>query len=939
MTKDYKSTIFLPRTSFPMKANLPEKESEILQLWEKNKLYEATIEKRKNCKKFILHDGPPYANGNLHMGHALNKILKDIINRIHFMMGKQINFVPGWDCHGLPIEWEVESKYRKSGKNKDDIPVVDFRRECRNFAKKWIDVQSNQFKRMGISANWKDIYTTMDFSSEAKIVEELGLFLFNGYLYKGERPVLWSVVEKTALAEAEVEYQDHTSDTIIVSFPIIKTDKNFLKDTSLLIWTTTPWTIPGNRAVAYGSEIDYVVIKATKTNKDSLAKKNERLLVALSLLDKALAEMGISEFDKEETFRGSDLEGTICEHPLRGKGYEHDVPAVSGDFVTVEAGTGFVHIAPGHGEDDFQLGKKHNLEIPKTVGPDGKFYETVPIFSGKHVYKVDSEIIELLKDCEKLKSVGKTTHSYPHSWRSKAPLIFRITPQWFISLSKNNLRKRALDAVEKVLWFPKASKNRIKSMIEARPDWCISRQRAWGVPIPIFVNKKTNELLLDKKVFSRIVKTIEKEGVDSWFLKDPSHLLSPEYNPEDYEFEKNILDVWFDSGCTHSFVLEGRKDLKSPASLYLEGSDQHRGWFHSSLLESVGTRDQAPYQAVLTHGFVLDVKGRKMSKSLGNVISPQDIIEKYGADVLRLWVSLSDYTEDLRIGNETMQQLSDSYRRIRNTFRFLLGNLEGFEKKEKIEFSKMPKLEKWILHKIYEMNDYFLDCLKNYELYKFYNLLHNFCAVELSSFYFDIRKDALYCDSIDSVKRRSCRTVLRELLNILVSWFSPVLCFTTEEVWKNIVNDANKNFLDKSIHLCDSPKISKKWNNKDLAAEWDLLRNIRRVIMGALEIERGRKNIGSGLDACAIVYLGKKYENIFSNFDLAEIAITSSVKIGKGAIPGNAYKIDSIDGIGSQIVLAEGEKCSRCWKILNEVGSNKKHEHLCLRCIDVVEAI
>jgi len=939
MVKDYKSTIFLPNTNFPMRANLPEKESEILQFWEKNKLNEAAVQKRKNCKKFILHDGPPYANGNLHMGHALNKILKDIINRIHFMMGKQINFVPGWDCHGLPIEWEVESKYRKSGKNKDNIPVVDFRKECRNFARKWIDVQSDQFKRMGIQANWKDIYTTMDFSSEAKIVEELGSFLFNGYLYKGEKPVLWSVVEKTALAEAEVEYQDHTSDTIIVSFPIVKTDKNFLKNTSLLIWTTTPWTIPGNRAVAYGSKIDYAVIRVTKSGINSLVEKGERLLIALPLLDKVLGEIGVSAFDREKIFRGSDLEGTICAHPLRGQGYDHDVPAIAGDFVKVEAGTGFVHIAPGHGEDDFQLGKEYGLEIPKTVGPDGKFYRTVPIFSGKHVYKVDNEIIELLQHCKKLKSVGKTTHSYPHSWRSKAPLIFRITPQWFISLSKNNLRKKALGAIEKVLWFPKASKNRIKSMLEARPDWCISRQRAWGVPIPIFVNKKTNELLLDKKVFSRIVKTVAKEGVDSWFSKDPLHFLSPEYNPKDYEFEKNILDVWFDSGCTHSFVLENRTDLESPASLYLEGSDQHRGWFHSSLLESVATRDRAPYRAVLTHGFVLDAKGRKMSKSLGNVISPQNIIKKYGADVLRLWVALSDYMDDLRVGNETMEQLCDSYRRIRNTFRFLLGNLEGFEKRETIEFSKMPKLEKWILHKVYEMNHYFLDCLKTYELYKFYNLLHNFCAVELSSFYFDIRKDTLYCDSINSVKRRSCRSVLRELLNILVSWFSPVLCFTTEEVWKSITDDAHRVSLDKSIHLCDLPKISTKWNNEDLAAEWELLRNVRRVIMGALEIERGKQNIGSGLDACAIVYLGKKYESVFSNFDLAEIAITSSVKIGKGPIPSNAYTIDSISGIGAQIVLAEGKKCSRCWRVLNDVGSNQNHDNLCLRCVDVVEAI
>ena len=695
--------------------------------------------------------------------------------------------------------------------------------------------------------------------------------------------------------------------------------------------------MPGNRAVAYGREIDYVVIKVAKADVGSLTQKDERLLIALPLLKTVLDQIGVSEFEKEKTFSGNDLEGAVCAHPFRGKGYNYDVPVVAGDFVTTETGTGFVHIAPGHGEDDFQLGQEHDLEIPKTVGPDGIFYPEVSIFSGKHVYKIDDEIIELLKECGRLKSVVKITHSYPHSWRSKAPLIFRITPQWFISLSKNNLRKKALAAIDKVSWFPSLSKNRMKSMLEARPDWCISRQRAWGVPIPIFVNKKTGKILLDKKVFSRIVKTIEKEGVDAWFSKDPSYFLSPEHNIEDYELDNNILDVWFDSGCTHSFVLENRKELDSPASLYLEGSDQHRGWFHSSLLESVATRGCAPYEAVLTHGFVLDAKGRKMSKSLGNVVSPQDIIEKYGADILRLWVALSDYTDDLRVGNDTMQQLSDSYRRIRNTFRFLLGNLENFGKEEQIEYSKMPKLEKWVLHKVHEINSYFFECLEKYELYKFYNLLHNFCAVELSSFYFDIRKDSLYCDPIDSVARRSCRTVLRQLLNVLASWFSPVLCFTAEEVWGNINNDDHKLSLEKSVHLCDLPKIPAKWSCKDLNAEFDLLRNVRRVITGALEIERGKRNIGSSLDACAIVYLGKKYEKIFNNFNLAEIAITSSIKIGEGSIPDNAYTIDSVEEVGAQIVLAEGKKCSRCWKVLSEVGSNQGHDSLCLRCVDVVD--
>ena len=933
MSVDYKSTVFLPRTEFPMKGSLPEREPKTLAHWQKIDLYQRLREDSKGREKFILHDGPPYANGNLHIGHALNKILKDVINRSQQMLGRDANYVPGWDCHGLPIEWKIEEKYRKEGKDKDKISVVDFRQECREFADYWINIQADEFQRLGVIGDWKSPYTTMAYAAEGRIVGELGKFLLNGGLFRGEKPVMWSPVEKTALAEAEVEYHDHKSTQIWVRFPIASTKIDALNGCQAVIWTTTPWTIPGNRAIAYGDEIEYAVVEVTALGENLYLKEGDTLLMARSLTTKVMAATGIKEIKILEVVKGSELRGTLCLHPLHDKGYDFNVPLLSGEHVTEEDGTGLVHTAPGHGIEDFIVAKENGIDVPQTVEGNGCYYSHIPIFFGQHVYKVDGPVTEALIEEGALIASDTLVHSYPHSWRSKAPLIYRTTPQWFISMDKNDLRTKAIKAINETKFYPSSGQNRLHAMIVNRPDWCVSRQRAWGVPITVFVDKKTGEPLRDEGVMRRIIDAVTKEGADCWFNSNPSRFLGEDFDPDDYEQVFDILDVWFDSGSTHNFVLEDRDDLDWPATLYLEGSDQHRGWFHSSLLESCGTRGEAPYKGVLTHGFVLAEKGVKMSKSQGNTVSPQEIIKNFGADILRIWVVASDYSEDLKIGPEIIKHQADAYRRLRNTFRFLLGNLHGYDVKEKIDYGRMPGLEKFILHRLAELDVLVRDCCSKYDFHTMFTALHNFCAVELSSFYFDIRKDTLYCDSRESLERQAARTVLDQLFSTLATWLSPIIPFTTEEAWLTRFPGEEEYG---SIHLRQFCDIPSNWRDDDLAAKWELIRKLRRVVTGALEIERSDKRIGSSLSAEAIIYTSNSFKGALSDINLADLCITSSTRFGEGEAPSEAFTVSDIPDVKVMIVLASGEKCARCWKVLPEVGAHEIHKDLCNRCADVI---
>jgi isoleucyl-tRNA synthetase len=948
---DYKSTVFLPKTDFPMRGDLPKREPEILKSWNEMGLFKKLRETSKGRTKFILHDGPPYANGNIHIGHALNKILKDVINRSQQMSGKDAFYIPGWDCHGLPIEWMIEEKYRKAGKNKDEVPIIDFRKECREFAANWINVQREEFRRLGVEGDWEHPYTTMTNAAEAQIAAEIGKFLMNGGLFRGSKPVLWSVVEKTALAEAEVEYKEHTSDTIWVKFPIVKAPVAALAGASVVIWTTTPWTIPGNRALAYGNDIDYVAIEVTGTGDGALVKSGDRLLVAAALKGAFESDAKITGSRPIWSGKGSALAGLVAKHPLAGldpyyAGFQ--VPAHAGDFVTTDAGTGFVHIAPGHGADDYALGIANGIEVPQTVGPDGVYFDHVGLFAGRQVLTpygkkgdANGAVIEKLKEAAALVASSTLAHEYPHSWRSKAPLIFRNTPQWFISMAKNDLRNIALSEIEKTRFVPPQGKTRLYAMIENRPDWVISRQRAWGVPIAVFVEKKTGKLLQDHQVMDRVVGIFQKEGSDAWFASPASRFLGNDYNPDDYEQIKDIVDVWFESGSSHAFVLEPRKDtdLKWPADLYLEGSDQHRGWFHSSLLEACGTRKQAPFKAVLTHGFTLDEQGRKMSKSLGNVVAPQKVMEQYGADILRLWVAASDYSDDQRIGPEILKFMADHYRRLRNTFRYLLGALDGWSENERIAAEEMPELDRWVLHRLAQLDAKVRESARDYEFHSLFTELHNFCAVDLSAFYFDIRKDALYCDAPGSTRRRATRTVLYETFSRLTAWLAPILCFTAEEAWRaRSWKDEGGKDAEESVHLRIYPETPAAWRDEALAARWGKIRDIRRVVTGALEVARAEKKIGSGLQAHPEIYVSKERHAELDGVDLREIAITSDVTLSEASAPQGAFQLPDVGGVAVAVNLAEGEKCERCWQVLPEVGRHKDHPTLCNRCNDAIAA-
>ena len=847
-----KENINLPKTEFSMRANLQNKEPEIIDFWNKINLYNNLRTSSKGKEKFVLHDGPPYANGNIHMGTALNKILKDLVVKFHQMSGKDSVYVPGWDCHGLPIEWKIEEQYKKNKKNKNEVPVNEFRKECRDFASKWIEVHKEQFKRLGVIGDWANYYSTMSFGAEGQIVRELGKFLKEGSLYRGYKPVLWSTVEKTALADAEVEYQDHKSDTIYTAFKVKKSKLKELINSEIIIWTTTPWTIPANKALAFNESLKYLIIKI----EDDSDFKNRQIVVAQPLLKLVLEECKIKKFNKILEFKGNDFEGTVCNHPFSKIGYDYDVPMLKASFVTTEQGSGIVHCAPSHGPDDFNLCLKNGIKALETVDDDGKYTSNIPLFEGMHIFKANKLVIEKLKEQKNLLANGELVHSYPHSWRSKAPLVHRATQQWFISMESQGLRKKALKAIDDTKFYPNKGKVRLKSMIETRPDWCVSRQRVWGVPIPVFISKKTNEILIDNEVTENIAKIFEKEGADCWFAGDTQRFLGEKYKSEDYDKLTDIVEVWFDSGSTHAYVLEKREDLKWPASMYLEGSDQHRGWFHSSLLESCGTRGRAPFESILSHGFVVDGKGLKMSKSLGNIMAPEDILKKYGADILRIWVAASDYAEDLRIDNSILEQHAESYRKIRNTFRYILGNLnDKYEKVnfEKLDISNLPELEQFMLCKIFKMNLMFEKNFKIYNFHILYKELLNFCTVDLSAFYFDIRKDSLYCDKIDSPKRKSTIIFLNIILEILLKWFAPILSFTTEEIYSLLKINSNK-----SIHLENFPKIPSKWNNQDLEVKWNELIKIREICNSSIELKRASKEIGSSLEANLIIYLNEQ---------------------------------------------------------------------------------
>ncbi|UKJ73337.1 isoleucine--tRNA ligase [Azospirillum brasilense] len=947
MTRDYKSTVFLPRTDFPMRGGLPTKEPELLKRWEDMGLFQRLRETAKGREKFVLHDGPPYANGNIHIGHAVNKVLKDVIVRSRQMQGFDSNYVPGWDCHGLPIEWKIEEKYRAEGKDKDEVPLNQFRAECRQFAQKWVDIQAGEFRRLGVEGNWADPYLTMTLPAEAQIVREIHKFAMNGGLYKGAKPVMWSVVEKTALAEAEIEYHDHTSTTVFARFAIWGSPAPEVDDANIVIWTTTPWTLPGNRAIAFGDEIEYATYKVLAVEEGSLAEVGERLVVATALAESVFKETKIKDARLLHRFPGSRLAGGYCHHPLTRSGYDFKVPLLAGDFVTTDAGTGFVHIAPGHGEDDFHLGQANGIEVPQTVGEDGRYYDHVPLFAGLRVYTAEGKpgeangaVLKAFQEVGALLAKGRVKHSYPHSWRSKAPLIFRTTPQWFISMETNDLRKTALQAISDTTWFPAQGENRIRAMIEQRPDWCISRQRAWGVPIALFVRKDNGAILRDAEVFNRIADIFEKEGSDAWFARPAQDFLGNAYRADDYEQVKDIVDVWFESGSTHAFVLEQRPELKWPASLYLEGSDQHRGWFHSSLLESCGTRGRAPYDAVLTHGFTLDEQGRKMSKSLGNVVAPQEVCDKYGADILRLWVVSTDYTEDQRIGPEIIKYQADHYRRLRNTLRYILGALADYTPAERIAVAEMPELERWVLHRLSELDALIRAKIEAYDFHDLSVAIHNFCAVELSAFYFDVRKDSLYCDAPGSVRRRAVRTVMEHLLSTLTAWLAPILCFTAEEAWLARPEGltGTEGWSEESVHLRVFPAIPAEWRNDDLAAKWESIRTVRRTVTGALELERANKKIGSSLQANPTVFVDAATKALLDGVDFAEICITSQITVAEGTAPEGAFVLPDVAGIAVVPGLAEGGKCERCWKILPEVGTNAAHPTLCLRCAEAVDA-
>jgi len=942
---DYSKTLYLPETEFPMRAGLPQKEPEMAAKWRQMDLYKKLRASAAGREKFVLHDGPPYANGNIHIGHALNKVLKDVITRSFQMRGYDANYVPGWDCHGLPIEWKIEEKYREKGKDKNEVPVNEFRRECREFAQGWIDIQSEEFRRLGIEGDFDRPYTTMNFHAESRIAGELLKIALSGQLYRGSKPIMWSVVERTALAEAEVEYHEVESDTIWVKFPVM-TGPHFgdfgLFGASVVIWTTTPWTIPGNRAISFSSRIEYGLYEVTEAVNDFGPQPGEKLIFAKRLAEETAAKAKVT-LNLVRDVPGAELSAITCAHPLAHLGYDFAVPLLDGDHVTDDAGTGFVHTAPSHGREDFEAwtANARDLEargisskIPFPVDDAGYYTEDAPGFgpsaeggaarvlddNGKKG-DANKRVMDALIAAGNLFARGRIKHEYPHSWRSKKPVIFRNTPQWFVHMDKDfgdgtTLRSRALSAIDETRFVPAAGQNRLRAMIEGRPDWVLSRQRAWGVPICVFADVEGN-VLKDEEVNARILAAFEKEGADAWFAAGAKErFLGNAHDAEKWQMVTDILDVWFDSGSTHTFTLEDRPDLKWPADVYLEGSDQHRGWFHSSLLESCATRGRAPYDAVVTHGFIMDEKGEKMSKSKGNVTAPQTIMNDAGADILRLWVMSSDYAEDLRVGKTIIQTNIDAYRKIRNTIRWMLGTL-AHDKGEEISYADLPELEKLMLHRLFELDQLVRKAYDDFDFKRITRALTDFANVELSAFYFDIRKDTLYCDAPSSLKRRSALFVIRKLFDSLVLWFAPTMPFTTEEAWLSRDPSAV------SVHLEQFPDIPAEWSNEALAEKWKKVRTVRRAVSGALEIERKNKHIGSSLEAAPVVHVADpELLEALVGLDFAEICITSAISVLAGNGPGNAFRLDDGTKVAVEPKPAEGTKCARSWRYTPDVGSD-----------------
>ena len=960
-TPDYKDTLNLPQTDFPMRAGLPKREPEWLARWERLGVYDRLREKEGRAP-FTLHDGPPYANGHLHIGHALNKILKDMVVRSQQMMGKDARYIPGWDCHGLPIEWKIEEQYRKKGKNKDEVNVIDFRQECRKFAEGWVDIQRSEFQRLGVTGKWENPYLTMNFHAERVIAEEFMKFLMNGTLYQGSKPVMWSPIEKTALAEAEVEYHDKESHTIWVKFRVVETGDATLDSAHVVIWTTTPWTIPSNKAVVYGSDISYGLYEVTGRPEECWATIGDRYILADNL---AADVMGKARLDDTMYRRlcdvtNDDLAKIKLTHPLNGadgsNGEWDDIRDFrAADFVTDTEGTGFVHCAPSHGMEEYELYRDLGMleqVITYNVMDDGSFRADLPFFGGKYILNrkggegdANKTVIEKLIEVGGLLARGKIKHSYPHSWRSKAPVIYRNTPQWFAAIDRvvgddqdtygKTIRERALASIDQLVeWTPRTGRNRLYSMIEARPDWVLSRQRAWGVPLTCFTKKgalptDADYLLRNENVNARIAEAFEADGADVWYQEGAKErFLTGIVDPEAYDQVFDILDVWFDSGSTHAFVLRDREDGSEDglADLYLEGTDQHRGWFHSSMLQACGTKGRAPYRGVLTHGFTLDEKGMKMSKSLGNTIVPEQVVKQYGADILRLWVAQSDYSADQRIGPEILKGVADSYRRLRNTMRFMLGSLHDFTEADRIDPADMPELEQWVLHRLAELDTRVRDGYTAYDFQGVFQAIFTFATVDLSAFYFDVRKDVLYCDG-DTVERRAARTVLDILFHRLTTWLAPVLVFTMEEVWLERFGGE-----DSSVHLIDIPETPAAWLNPELAEKWGMIRRVRRVVTAALEVQRTEKVIGASLEAAPVLYLADQaVKDVLEQMPFADICITSDLTLSTDAAPSDAFTMAEVEGVAVSFVKAEGEKCGRCWKILPDVGTHS-HAGVCGRC-------
>ena len=990
--RDWSATLFLPKTDFPMKAGLPQLEPRLLERWQRIDLYHRLREAAKGRSKFILHDGPPYANGHIHIGTALNKILKDMVTRGQQMLGFDSNYVPGWDCHGLPIEWKIEEQYRAKGLDKDKVPVNEFRKECRDFAEHWIGVQREEFKRLGVVGDWQHYYSTMAYKAEAVIANELMKFAMNGGLYRGSKPVMWSVVEKTALAEAEVEYHDYQSDTVWVKFPVVavaptsgateiydaheiaEAKKLIGLNASVVIWTTTPWTIPGNRAISFSPKIAYSLYEVISAPEGNWARPGDKLILADKLAAAVMKAAKVEDYKPQRPVSFGVLRLLQTAHPLQRLGYDFAVPLLEGDHVTDEDGTGFVHTAPGHGREDFDVwmakaplldARKIDTTIPFTVDGDGRFTKDAPGFEGKRVIDdkgnkgdANQAVIDALTKANALIARSRLKHQYPHSWRSKKPVIFRNTPQWFIAMDKplrmatpggnQTLRETALKAIAETDFVPDSGQNRLRGMIEARPDWVISRQRAWGVPITVFVHKETGEVIpsatfeKSAELMQRIRTAIAERGADAWFEQGAAErfLKGLVAKPADWQQATDILDVWFDSGSTHAFTLEDPKEFPGLAAIrrqrdggddrvmYLEGSDQHRGWFQSSLLESCGTRARAPFDVVLTHGFILDEKGEeKMSKSKGNTMSPQDIMKNSGADILRLWVASSDYTSDIRFGPGIIQGTVESYRKLRNTLRWMLGTLAHYDPKKTVAVKVMPELERLMLHRLTELDAQIRKAYADYDYKRVVALLTQFMNTDLSAFYFDIRKDALYCEPISSIKRKAALETIEQIFRCTCLWLAPLMCFTTEEAWLSRYPSETA-----SVHVETFPKLPAAWRDDALAEEWEQIKRVRRVVTGALEIERANKRIGSSLEAAPKVFVdGDDLLAVLEDVDFAEVCITSGVEIISGEAPEGAFRLPDVPKVGVVPKRAEGQKCARSWRITKDVGSDPAFPDLSAR--------